>query len=77
MTKKLFLQFEYGYQNNAEFYADFGTVEKNVKKLLTKKVIDKIFLQSCSLFSSILLTCKSFWQITFSLSTFFQYFHGF
>jgi hypothetical protein len=39
MTKKLFFaKFEDGYQNNAEFYADFETVEKNVKNLLTKKL---------------------------------------
>jgi hypothetical protein len=38
MTQKLFLhKFEYGYQNNAEFYAVFETVEKNGKNLLTKK----------------------------------------
>ncbi len=29
-----FTKFEYGYQNNAVFYADFEIVEKNVKKLL-------------------------------------------
>ncbi len=33
-----FTKFEYGYQNNAEFYADFETVEKNAKNLLTKKL---------------------------------------
>jgi hypothetical protein len=39
MTKKLFFtKFEYGYQNNTEFYADFETVEKNAKNLLTKKL---------------------------------------
>jgi hypothetical protein len=27
-----FAKFEYGYQNNAELYADFETFEKNVKK---------------------------------------------
>jgi hypothetical protein len=31
-----FTKFENGYQNNAEFYADFETVEKNAKNLLTK-----------------------------------------
>jgi hypothetical protein len=37
MTKKLFFtKFEYEYQNNAEFYADFETVEKNAKNSLTK-----------------------------------------
>jgi hypothetical protein len=30
-----------GYQNNAEFYADFETAEKNVKNLLTKKLQPK------------------------------------
>jgi hypothetical protein len=39
MTKKLlFTKFEYGYQNNAEFYVDLRTVEKNAKNLLTKKL---------------------------------------
>jgi hypothetical protein len=33
-----FPKFKYGYQNNSEFYADFGTVEKNAKNLLTKKL---------------------------------------
>ncbi len=32
---------EYGCQNNAEFYADFETVEKNAKTLLTKKLKTK------------------------------------
>ncbi len=32
MTQKLFFnKFEYGYQHNSEFYADFETVEKNAK----------------------------------------------
>jgi hypothetical protein len=35
--KLLFTKFEYGYQNNAELYVDFKTVEKNAKNLLTKK----------------------------------------
>jgi hypothetical protein len=33
-----FTKFEDGYQNNAEFYADFETVEKNAKNSLTKKL---------------------------------------
>ncbi len=33
-----FARFEYGYENNAEFYADFETVEKNAKNSLTKKL---------------------------------------
>ncbi len=67
------------YQNNAEFYADFETVEKNAKNSLTKKLQAKkgaklgIFLNS----SFILLIYKSFLQITFSGCTFFNYFHGF
>ncbi len=36
-----FAKFEYGYQNNAEFYADFETVEKNVKNLLKKSYSQK------------------------------------
>jgi hypothetical protein len=39
MTKNFFFtKFEYGYQNNAEFYADFETVVKNAQNLLTKKL---------------------------------------
>ena len=35
-------KFEYGgYQNNAEFYADFETAEKNAKNLLTKSYKQK------------------------------------
>ncbi len=34
------------YQNNAEFYADFKTVEKNVKNLLTEKVTAKKSVKS-------------------------------
>jgi hypothetical protein len=34
-------------------------------------------VQNLSFSSSILLTCKSFWQIPFSECTFFNYFHGF
>ncbi len=34
----LFTKFEYGYQKYAELYADFETVEKNAKNLLTKKL---------------------------------------
>ncbi len=36
-----FAKLEYGYQKNAQFYADFETVEKNVKNLLTKKLQPK------------------------------------
>jgi hypothetical protein len=32
-----FTKFEYGNLNNSEFYADLESVEKNAKKLLTKK----------------------------------------
>ncbi len=39
MTKNFFFtKFEYGYPKNSEFYADFETVEKNAKNLLTKKL---------------------------------------
>ncbi len=37
-----------------------------------KKVISKKRVQNCSLSSSILLTCKSFWPITYYLYTCFQ-----
>jgi hypothetical protein len=33
-----FAKFEYGYQNNSEFYAGFESVEKKCKKLANKKV---------------------------------------
>ncbi len=36
--KTFFTKFEYGQQKNAEFYADFETVEKNAKNLLAKKL---------------------------------------
>ncbi len=36
-----FNKFECGYQNNAEFYADFETVQKNVKNLLTESYRQK------------------------------------
>ncbi len=36
-----FAKFEFGYQNNAKFYADFKTAEKNVKTLQTKKLWTK------------------------------------
>ncbi len=37
--KKIFLtKFEYGYQSSSVFYADFETVDKNAKSLLTKKL---------------------------------------
>jgi hypothetical protein len=42
-----FAKFEYhGYQNNPEIYADFKTVEKNVKKISNIKVIGKISVQN-------------------------------
>jgi hypothetical protein len=33
-----FTKFEYWYQNNAKYYADFETVEKNAENSLTKKL---------------------------------------
>ncbi len=33
-----FTKFEYVYQKNSEFYADFETVEKNARNLLTKEL---------------------------------------
>ncbi len=53
-----FAKFEYGYQNNAEFYADFETVEKNVKNLLKKGIANKRCEKSE--FLLLLLTCKVF-----------------
>ncbi len=69
-----FTKFDDGYQNNSEFYADLETVEKNAKKFANKKVTGKRSVQNWSLFSSILLTCKSFWQITFPRYTLFKIF---
>ncbi len=52
-------------------YADLESVEK---KLANKKVTGKRSVQNWSLYSSILLTCTNFWQITFSRYTFFKLF---
>ncbi len=74
--KFFFAKFEYGYQNNAEFYADFENFETNVKNLLTKKLQPKkVWKIRGSPLLYILLSCKSVWQITFSLFIFFDYFH--
>ncbi len=53
-------------QKNAEFYTDFETVEKKCKKFANKKVIAKISVKNLSFSCSILLTCNSVWQRTFS-----------
>jgi hypothetical protein len=37
-TNFFFTKFKFGYQNNADFYADFEPVEKNAKNLRTKKL---------------------------------------
>jgi hypothetical protein len=83
MTKKLFssqnLILEYGYQNNPEFYADFETVEINAKNLLTKRLQAKEVCKTgvCPLRyygTGTVLTCKSFWLITFFVYTFSQLF---
>jgi hypothetical protein len=42
IQKMFFTKFEYGYQNNMEFHADFESVEKNTKHLFNKKLIGKI-----------------------------------
>ncbi len=70
----LFTKFKYGYHNNAEFCADFETVEKNAKTLLTKKLQAKTGCKIGDFPCSLLLISKSFWQITFSGCTFFQFF---
>ncbi len=62
---KNFFFAKYGYQNNAEFDTDFETVEKNVKNLLRKTLQPKKVWKIRGILS-ILLTCKSVWQITFS-----------
>ena len=60
-------------QNNSEFYADFETVEKNAKKLLTKKLQAK---EVCKIGVCPLLFyySTSFWQITFYRYTFLKLF---
>ncbi|MFN9942720.1 MAG: hypothetical protein ACK56I_24965, partial [bacterium] len=66
---------EYGYPKNSEFYADFETVEKNAKNLLTKKLQAK----KCAKLEFVLfplITFKRFWQITFTRYTYSNYFHG-
>jgi hypothetical protein len=45
-----------------------------MQKLANKKVTGKRSVQNWGLYSSILLTCTSFWQITFSRYTFFKLF---
>ncbi len=52
-------KFEYGHQNNAEFYADFETVKKNAKNLLIKKLQAKKG-ENWRFSSSILLIAKVF-----------------
>ncbi len=47
---------------------------RKMQKFANKKFTCKRSVQNWSLFSSILLTCKSFWQLTFSRCTFFQLF---
>jgi hypothetical protein len=65
-----------GIKTMAEFYADFEIVEKNAKNSLTKKLQAK---KGCKIGDFPLVyyyqvICKSFWQITFSGCTFFQFF---
>ncbi len=50
----------------------FGICWEKCKKFPNKKVTSKRSVQNGSLSSSLLLTCTSFWQITFSRYTFFQ-----
>ncbi len=52
----------------------FRNCWEKCKKFANKKVTGKRSVQNCSLYSSLLLTCKSFWQITFSRYTFFKLF---
>jgi hypothetical protein len=47
---------------------------RKMQKFANKKVTGKRSVQNWSLSSSILLTCTSFWQITFSGYTFFNLF---
>ncbi len=74
-----FAIFEYGYQSNAELYADFETVEKNVKNLLTKKLqpkqVWKIRGSPLLQYTTKLQKClaNNFFWVDF----FFDYFHRF
>ena len=52
----------------------FGICWEKCKKFANKKVTGKRSVQNWSLSFSILLTCTSFWQITFSMYTFFKLF---
>jgi hypothetical protein len=52
----------------------FGICWEKCKKLANKKVTGKRNVQNWGFYSSILLTCTSFWQITFSRYTFFKLF---
>ncbi len=51
-----------------------GICWEKCKKLANKKFTGKRSVQNWSLYSSILLTCTSFWQITFYRYTFFKLF---
>ncbi len=42
MTQKFFAKYKYRNRNNAEFYADFDTDEKNAIKFLTRKLQAKM-----------------------------------
>ena len=52
----------------------FRNCWEKCKKFANKKVTGKRSVQNWSLYSSLLQTCKSFWQITFSGYTFFKLF---
>jgi hypothetical protein len=69
-THFFFTKFKYRYQNNPEFY-------EKCKKPTNKKLLEKqVFkLQNWILSSSILLSCKNFWQFTFLSALFSNYFN--
>ncbi len=52
----------------------FRNCWEKCKKFANNKVTGKRSVQNWSFYSSLLLTCKSFWQITFSRYTFFKLF---
>ena len=55
----------------------FGICWEKCKNLANKKVKGKRSVQNWTFYSSVLLTCTSFWQITCSRYTFFKFFPGF
>ncbi len=69
-----FTKFEYGSIQKTQNFTLISKLLRKMQKISNKKVTGKRSVQNWSLYSSLLLTCKSFWQITFSRYTFFKLF---